>query len=67
MIDKARMSPPKGTRAAVRGEAIQNAQPGATAEWNFVQQGKRRLVMNDAFGIDAEWKEQQQPAKKESQ
>lgn len=65
MIDKARTSPPTGTRAMVRGDAIRNAQTGATADWMFVQQNGRRLVMNDAFGKGASWRELKQNVKKE--
>ena len=67
MVDKARTLPPEGTRAAVRGEAIRNAQPGATAGWTFVQQNGKRFVMNDVLGNGASWKELKQNAEKESQ
>ena len=64
MIDRARTSPPEGTRATVRGQAIMNAQPGATAGWTFLQQGGKRLAMEDAFGEGASWKEQKHNVKK---
>jgi len=67
MIDKARTLPPTGTRATIRGEAIRNSQRGATADWTFVQQGDRRLVMTDVYGRNASWKEQQQSVRKENQ
>ena len=65
MVDKARSSPPTGTRATIRGNAIRDAQPGAVADWTFVQQSGKRLVMSDAFGNDASWKELRQDPKKE--
>jgi hypothetical protein len=57
MVDHARTSPPTGTRAAARGIAIQNAAPGAEAGWAFVASDGRRLELNDAFGKDARWVE----------
>jgi hypothetical protein len=65
MINNARTKAPQGTRATVRGSAITNAKPGATAGWAFLQQDGRRLVMEDAFGKDALWQEQKHGATKE--
>jgi len=57
MIMKARTSAPKGTRAEIRGKAIQNAKPGSTAWWTFIQEVKRRLEMPDVLGKRSTWKE----------
>ena len=66
MVDVARTSPPAGTRAAIRGEAIREAAKGAEADWSFVRTGGRRLVMNDAFGGNASWEEENTDTAKES-
>jgi hypothetical protein len=66
MINNARTKAPEGTRATVRGSAITNAKPGATAGWAFLQQDGRRLVMEDAFGKDVLWEEQKRGVTKEN-
>jgi proteasome accessory factor A len=66
MIEQAKNLPPKGTRAVIRGKAIGEAEPGATADWSFVQQNGRRLVMPDAFGEKASWKNVKSAAGKEN-
>jgi hypothetical protein len=66
MVDHARTSPPTETRAAVRGLAIQKAAAGAVAGWAFVTTDGRRLSMNDAFGRDASWVEEEPSTSKET-
>lgn len=56
-IHAARTTPPKGTRAEIRGRAIRDAPAGAMAWWTFVTVGNRRLVMSGAFGEDASWQQ----------
>lgn len=65
LVDKACNIPPAGSRAAVRGEAIRKAKPGATAGWTFVEQNGKRLVMDDALGTDATWQQVTKNTKKE--
>ena len=56
MVERARATPPQGTRASVRGKAIAEAPPGSRAGWDFLQTTERRLDMADAFGEGACWK-----------
>jgi len=65
MVNVARTTPPTGTRAAIRGEAIREAAGAAEADWSFVRTGGRRLLMNDAFGRDASWEEENPDTAKE--
>jgi hypothetical protein len=67
MVDLARTEPPRGTRASVRGEAIQKAAPGAVAGWTSVSTGGRRLLMKDAFGKGATWIVEEENASEEPQ
>ncbi len=55
MVETAKTSAPTGTRAAIRGEAIRNARPGATADWTSVHNGTDTLIMADALGEGASW------------
>lgn len=64
-VERARTTPPTGTRAAVRGAAIAAAPAGSTAWWTFVAEPGRRLVMNDPFGQGAAWETQPNCPKKE--
>lgn len=66
MVDRARVEPPAGTRAALRGKAITDAPPGSYAGWDFVQTAGRRFVMADAFGEHAAWQDVRRPADKEA-
>jgi proteasome accessory factor A len=65
MVEKSLTTAPEGTRAVVRAGAICKAQPGATADWTYIEQNGKRLVMDDAYGKNAAWNDITNRIKKE--
>jgi tetratricopeptide (TPR) repeat protein len=59
-IEKAKISPPQGTRASLRGRHIKRlaGRPGCLADWQFVNDGRGRMLnLDDPWANNASWSE----------